>query len=484
MSSEVCLYTMALRHALLVLFGAIASGSSVRVTGSGMDDRDAGYASQAGTLTSTCWSLVDRLSNFTSQAAMEVNGWVLQGFSPDRTNFGEEFEGHCEDGCPASLKTTLHGQGYLAVVVQNSDDPSSENSMVQVRLDGQELARLAAQEEQVVELHYDDGSELQIEETSGVIRLKWLSCVHTYETHEGYNIGLPRWASVSDIGKPGIADGVYPHAAPPTAWPPLRDPLSSDGCFPGMRTWTARRNFGVKWIDTAAMVTGWAGFRHPYMEAAELNVGTDRTTPFGCSSRSPNMPRGAPFVIHHRDYYINTAKLISPLHYNVSKVGVALDLISDLDEARQIARDSGWRVVGHSLNPGNWLYVGWSSSFLVQQPDTRVCMLTFMGSKAVADWVANLHVWRANFCGLDVKVHMGFRNKWRNVVRYRDWQESIRSKLPKCAQVLVVGHSLGGACSELFAACAARAPGLEEEGHEDYSYINWTRGVPEVLPEI
>lgn len=461
-----------LRLCLALLAAAIRESTAFRTEGLVLLDEPAEH---------TCWSQVDSLSDFSSLATMEAGGWLLEGFTASESKFGDEFEGHCVGSCAASLKTTLRGQGHFAVVIENV---GGRGTNVRVTLAGQELAAVAAEEEKVVEVTYQDAQELMIAETEGVIRLKWLSCVHKHEGQAGYDIGVPDVPSPHDIGRAGVVDGLYPHAAPPTAWPPFRNPLSSDGCWPGVRTWTTRRTLGVKFVDTTPQISGWIGCRHPYMEAAELNVKTHQTTPFGCSERSPNIPRAPPTIVHDIHWYVDTAKHISPLHYNLSVVGVASDGFTDVSAARDLARQAGWRVVGHSYNPGNWFYIGWSSAWLYQQPDTRVCMLTFMGSKALGDWVANFHLVKGEFCGLPSRVHKGFRNKFRNVVQYSEWQENIRPKLSKCAQVLVVGHSLGGACAEMFAACNAAAPGPQEDGHEDYKHISWIRGVPELLPEL
>merc|ERR1719203_245154 len=71
-------------------------------------------------------------------------------------------------------------------------------------------------------------------------------------------------------------------------------------------------------------------------------------------------------------------------------------------------------------------------------------------------------------------VHEGWRDKLRFMVRNRDWQRKVRSKLSTCSKVYVAAHSAGGAVAELFTACAHAAPQPGSPGYEsDYKYIGW-----------
>lgn len=459
----------------------------------------------SGQADSRCWTQADSLSDFSSQAKMEAGGWVLDSFSKGTWKFGDEFEGSCSGNCSAVLRTTMQGHGLLALVVQNAqDDPADENNtdnIVRVFHNQEEVENITGGEEKVVGVTYWDGDEIRITEVTGTMRLKYVSCGHAIPGNNDIHImGSPRMLNVFEIGQSGTVDGVYAHAAPPAALPPFRNPLTPDGCFPGLRTWTARRTLGIKFVDSTPQISGWLGWRHPYMEAAELNVKTHRTTPYMCSERVTTLPRAMPAVMNDPPLYIEEASHISPLHFNLTTIGVAVDGHRDrfFATGRRIAREHGWRLVGAAYQKGGWFYVGWSASYLFQQPDTKVCQLTFQGSKSLGDWVANLHFGKATFCGLtdeDEKccssrrpsgswVHRGLRNKFRAVTQNRDWQQVIRPKLSKCSQVLVVGHSMGGAVAEMFAACQARAPHPGEFGYEeDYKYISWTREVPTLLPE-
>jgi hypothetical protein len=83
-----------------------------------------------------------------------------------------------------------------------------------------------------------------------------------------------------------------------------------------------------------------------------------------------------------------------------------------------------------------------------------------------------------------VFAHRGFRDQLLRVVQSSEYQANIRPLLSSCTTVMPVGHSLGGAMAELFAACVSRAPQRGQAGYADYAYIGWKYGRPKVLPEL
>lgn len=253
----------------------------------------------------------------------------------------------------------------------------------------------------------------------------------------------------------------------------------------------------------ATTLTGAQGFRHPVMDGVQLDVKQKKTTAYACSDDTPNMPKGLPKIDHEYELYISMAQDYSNLVYNISNMGIRESFNFDLNDVARNVRSYGWRLVGSAVDKGGALYVGKQISHLIQNPDSKACMITFQGSSSFQDWMANLNGKKSHFCGLvergeecDGKqcsvrnkgssfVHGGFRDALRGIVQCSEFQNNIRSKLSSCSSVYVTGHSLGGAQAELFAACAAKAPGQGEYGYEeDYKYIKWIPGTPRVLPEV
>merc|ERR1711879_309591 len=121
----------------------------------------------------------------------------------------------------------------------------------------------------------------------------------------------------------------------------------------------------------------------------------------------------------------------------------------------------GWNLVGIATMPGA------DRTFLHQDPSTLNCIVSFSGSNSVDDWVHDLAAVGHEWCGFD-EVHDGFRVELEHMARSESFKFNVLRKLPKCAELYVTGHSLGGAMAELFAACTNRAPQPGLKGAEDY----------------
>lgn len=229
--------------------------------------------------------------------------------------------------------------------------------------------------------------------------------------------------------------------------------------------------------DVATTCMGPLGYRHPYMRGIEDRVDKGDTKSMSCAQDLPNLPRGFPEVIHDLSLYVEYAnKVGDPLLSNISNIGVVTSQMSDDNEARKLIESYGWSLVATAYHDGNLLIGGPQHSHLIQQPTSKVCMLTFQGTSSTEDWVSNMEIAKVSFCGIAEKVHKGFRDHLRRIVWTDDWQQKIRPQLSSCSEVHVTGHSLGGAMAELFAACIARAPSAGQNGYrDDYEYFGWTK---------
>jgi len=286
-----------------------------------------------------------------------------------------------------------------------------------------------------------------------------------------------------------MIDGLFTFGAPGVGVPAIKNPRTSSGCFPGARAWTSTRE-GFPWfnkaVDLVVPLAQTVGYRHPWMEGAEIDV-NDRVVNFmSCNEELTGYPSGRGRTwLHEGEVYREGVQVMNnDLVLNMTILGTRFSY--DRNPTEEVAagvREFGWRLVGSGFDDGTGAVRGGAHvSHLFQQPETLDCMITFQGSQDLADWFANLDSIRSNFCGLPEKVHRGFRDHMRRMVRQPTWQEGVRQHLGKCASVFVTGHSLGGAQASLFAACVAQAPSSGSGYDDDYSYISWLRETPARLP--
>ena len=114
-----------------------------------------------------------QLADFTSLTAMRSAGWTMSGF--DVLQHGQAFQGHCHGSCAASMQVTLKGTGWLSIAVENRQDPNATDSYVRVLRNGGVIARLAAAERARLEVSFEHGDTLRMEETRGVLGLNALT---------------------------------------------------------------------------------------------------------------------------------------------------------------------------------------------------------------------------------------------------------------------------------------------------------------------
>jgi len=114
----------------------------------------------------------------------------------------------------------------------------------------------------------------------------------------------------------------------------------------------------------------------------------------------------------------------------------------------------------------------------MQQRDTLDCALVFTGTNSMADLPASTTQKGSKYCGFE-GVHDGYRFElWAQV--HVMWPK-VRPTLEQCNKVICVGHSLGGALCELFAACANSGHTTEPEFQE----LAWQKAKsPRRMPSI
>merc|ERR1740121_2183471 len=116
---------------------------------------------------------------------------------------------------------------------------------------------------------------------------------------------------------------------------------------------------------------------------------------------------------------------------------------------------------------------------LVQDTKSLDCALVFAGTNSFSELGTSTSGWKREFCGFE-GVHFGYANElWtlgKNLI-----QPLFRPKLEKCNNVITVGHSLGGAVAEIFAACTNSG----RSDNDDFKMITWKKGrKPQLMPEV
>jgi hypothetical protein len=286
------------------------------------------------------------------------------------------------------------------------------------------------------------------------------------------------------VGSVGQISEVFTTGAPAVSIEPLRNNKAGNGCFKGARYFTKDYiNYKDK-VDIVPMLAYLGSFVHPMMDAVQLHVqgweGGEKV--FGCSASNKKVPDGyeGEMGLHMPPAYIEAGSKVST---NLKDKMAYLSWLSSNQnpaEVKEWMGYYGYGVAGHSFDNGGDVQGGPQVGYLWQHKQTLECMVTFQGSLSLKDWIANVNMQRADFCGLPTTVHEGFKTHLLMMVKNPSWQSNVRAKLSKCSKVQSVGMSLGAAKAELFAACINQAP-TYGSGKADFDSMSWMTGTPQML---
>lgn len=248
------------------------------------------------------------------------------------------------------------------------------------------------------------------------------------------------------------------------------------GCFDGYRIINWDRDLGLDDEDIVPTLLTFTRYEMPNVQALAIaHTGDPVKNEWSCGSNPGRLTRVSVILHDSARYLSNMARLGNEKSRakEAASIGLKNSYDADLNNVKKNVQQEGWNLVGSALAGEEDI------SHLFQQPGSLRCMLTFEGSDSFSDWVTDAAVRRAEFCGLEMKVHVGFRNEVRRLVKSESWQREIRPKLGKCSSVDAVGHSLGGATATLFTTCVDFA-----NGSDDYNLMGWTMGTPALLPSL
>jgi len=312
------------------------------------------------------------------------------------------------------------------------------------------------------------------------------------------------------VGEPGQVDFVFTFGAPGGGSPGLQNQRGSNPCFPGYRVYNTKKGrLWSEYVDIVSRIGNLVFYWHPWMHRVKVNERSPDWDQTNCNYEQTRKPSVIYTLVslHDKELYINgmaKSRSYGDWYHNVSIFASRKSYIQEVDSVYHSVKQYGWRLAGSALHPGGAVYGGKQISHLIQRPSNLECVLTFQGTASIQGWIANFHFEAHHFCGLVDQdesckftvgtcktrhprgsfVHGGFKDRVLKMIQGSEFQQNIRPQLPRCSSLSVVGHSLGGAVAELFAACASKAPQPGQYGYEDYKHMAWTKEAPAKLAWI
>jgi hypothetical protein len=277
-------------------------------------------------------------------------------------------------------------------------------------------------------------------------------------------------------GSPGWVDTLITYGAPKVSVPALRNPIDPDGCFPG---WRAVNKNDQWWdltddVDLVPTLLGQVtGYEHVRMPVQFIDGrGRSKFHECGWRGRDINTPK---LTLHFIWTYVSRANKADNLR-EATTIGLDNSYDSNVDRVATKIGEYGWNLVSAVM--------GWEVVHLMQNPRNNDCILTFGGSDTIEDFVKDVVIVTTTFCGLEQRVHTGFKWEFLDMVKDSGFQDSVRPNLAFCSKLDVIGHSLGGAVAALFTACLHNRPKLGEIGYDDYKWISFNKQASRALPAM
>lgn len=256
-------------------------------------------------------------------------------------------------------------------------------------------------------------------------------------------------------------------------------PLFKEGCMDGYRVITYLTRFPLAKVDLVPTLLGLMKFEHPNIRTLKITnrsiVGGKIQGEWSCG-RKQGLVAGD-IGMHDKGLYLKIMSRLPESHIKskqAASVGLMNSYETDVNQVSRNLRNSGFRLVGQST-------AGEDVVNLMQDEESNNCILTFEGSDSMDDWGSNLNMNKVGFCGLEARVHEGFREELMMVINSPEFQENIRPKLGKCAALDATGHSLGGAIATLFAACVNGQHGGNDS---EYNLMSWNMEAPVLMSSL
>jgi len=254
----------------------------------------------------------------------------------------------------------------------------------------------------------------------------------------------------------------------------LQDPRTG-GCWEGLRIVNINTDTPswFDWdIDVVSTIANQVGYWHAKQDQVFLS-NASMTINYNCGVERSEWGRFSS-DLHSTSLYEARSDLLSGEARTLTKYFIGASYDRAADAANYIA-PTGYKVVGSA----EW---DDKETHLYQHPSSKNCILSWQGTTAerVLDWWDNLRFYDVDFCGAGENVHGGFVDQLRTILDTQSFQSNIQSKLPKCNELTVVGHSLGGALAAIYSYCLNKG----SAGGSDYDRVKFTKSSPAVLPPL
>lgn len=307
----------------------------------------------------------------------------------------------------------------------------------------------------------------------------------------------------------GHIAGIYTVGGPCTARPALTNKLDANGCFGGVRIYTRATSLkSITTVDMVPMILRVGRFEHAMYPVLPLQpkaqrMGTLSEATMPCSKKNARKPRArlklGSMAMHGSARYVDDLNSQSELSdgsydeltrlvkimqlpwYNTTYfVGTAQKL-----QARLIARVMLKDDKSTLSKPVFDQLQGWNSVSLVQEPDSLKCHIVFLGVDTWNDYkivlVPKSLRGGRKFCGFS-GVHAGVSRELEKLTSSEEFQSLIATKLPYCSEVSALGHSLGAALAEIYAACVNHlASGYDDKAME---HLKFDKRMPKLMDEV
>lgn len=299
---------------------------------------------------------------------------------------------------------------------------------------------------------------------------------------------------------------VYTYGAPATHMEPFRNPSSEDECFPGLRAFSLNHLNGrhrdkngkpiqrleIRQVDGAAI--------HNFLAHAWTNSLVIKETPEPSTYRpcAYHKTDGKPLEPARNgntfeDWRIHTQKTYEGRYKNMTLKNFEGDAIKmepfksssfftafaweaydtfENIQANIADKMPGWNLV---LRTYDQHHSDKDPILIAQEEKTLDCAIAFAGTNNFWEFFTSTTMHLGPYCGYD-RVHTGYKNElWTLMNRTGP---VIHPILAQCNKVICVGHSLGGALCELFAACANSG----NISNAEYRQLIWPQGTPTLMP--